>query len=75
MPKRFDHAALRKAREMRHRYQEEVAELAGCEDRYLRALENGEKSNPSFLLVYRLCEILDIPMTDLIQDEEELTSP
>lgn len=63
----FDNMALRAARKAKHLTQAELAEMADCEERYLRELETGRKDNPSFLLVYRLCDSLDIPLESLVK--------
>ena len=75
MLENFDHTVLRSARVMRSLRQAELAERVGCEERYLRALERGEKTNPSFLLVYRICAVLDIPMTALVKTTQETQTP
>ena len=62
----FDNTALRTARKAKKLTQADLAEMVGCEDRYLRGLESGKKKNPSFLLVSQICSCLDISMEQLL---------
>lgn len=64
----FNGAALRASRKEKGFTQEKLAEMVGCEVRYLRDLESGKKNNPSFLLVVRICSCLGIQERSLSMD-------
>lgn len=40
-------------------------------DRYIRALESGEKRNPSAVLLFRVSIVLEVPMEELMESEKE----
>ena len=54
--------------------QEELAEKAGISSRYLRALESGQKNNPSASLLCRLALALGVPMDALMVVSGEETA-
>ena len=54
--------------------QEELAEKAGISSRYLRALESGQKNNPSASLLCRLALALGVPMDALMDVSGEETA-
>ena len=61
------------ARIKRNMTQEELAEKAGISSRYLRALESGQKNNPSASLLCRLALALGVPMDALMDVSGEET--
>lgn len=50
--------------------QARIAEQANTSIRYIRALEHGEKCNPSFNLILRISDALDVPVTELVTTSE-----
>ena len=61
-------------RKMANMTQEELAEKAGISSRYLRALESGQKNNPSASLLCRLALALGVPMDALMDVSGEETA-
>lgn len=47
--------------------QDRLADAAGMSQRYLRAIELGENS-PSLTAIFQLCEALDVPPSELLDD-------
>ena len=71
----FNSRNFRAARKKRGLSQEMLAELADTSTRYVSALENGQKRNPSAILLFQFSDALGVPMEDLMesrkQDEQE----
>ena len=63
--------SIRKQRKQRKLSQEKLAEKADLGDRYIRALESGEKRNPSAVLLFRVSIVLEVPMEELMESEKE----
>lgn len=66
----FNREKLRKAREARGMSQELLAERVDASVRYIRALEQGEKSNPSAKMMFRISNALGTPMEDFLKEEK-----
>lgn len=62
----FSADKFHKVRTGRKVTQERLAEQAEMSARYIRALENGEKNNPSAAYLCRISLALDIPMDALM---------
>ncbi len=62
----FNGAALRKFRKKKNYSQEFLAEKSDCSPRYISALENGEKDNPSTTFLARCSAALDVPVEALM---------
>lgn len=75
MHAKFSADKFRRARTGKNLTQECLAEKAGCSVRYVRALENGRKSNPSASLLCRLSLALGVPMDALMDVSGEDISP
>lgn len=58
---RFNGTALRRFRKLHKLSQESLAELLDCSLRYISALENGQKDNPSASFLFRCGDVLDVP--------------
>lgn len=58
---------LRSYREVKRLSQEEVSFGAGIHRTYLSQIELGER-NPSFLVLVRICNTLDVVLEELIAD-------
>ena len=56
---------LRARRREKALTQEKLAEQSGLSDRYIRSLE-GEASQPSASVLYRISQALEVPMDDLM---------
>ena len=76
MTVRFQYERLQERRKEKCLTQEALAELCGCSPRYLRALEAGEKTNPSGTLIRMLVYVLELPVEELLilQQEEMIRS-
>lgn len=55
---------IREIRQTRNLSQEKCAELAGIDRTYISGLERG-KRNPSYLVLKRLCKVLEISAQEL----------
>lgn len=62
MEVRFNHEKFRRIRKEKHITQTRLAELSGTTDRYIRFMENGRKTNPSAILLYRASLVLEQPV-------------
>ena len=67
----FSGEKLRDARKRKDITQEELAEKSNTTDRYVRALESGQKDNPSAALLCQMSRALDVPMDALMDISEE----
>lgn len=67
----FDSRKFRAVRKERGLSQEMLAELADTSTRYVSALENGQKRNPSAILLFQFSDALGVPMEDLMKSQEK----
>lgn len=67
----FDDAKLREVREQRGMPQAELADRAGTSIRYVRALESGDKRNPSAKILFKMAIALKVPMETFMQAQPE----
>ena len=67
----FSGKRLRDARKLKKLSQADMADLSGTTVRYVRALERGERENPSAILVCRFSLVLDVDMGDLMEAHAE----
>lgn len=67
---RFDGKKLCDARKKKYT-QAVFAEKVDITIRYVRDLEHGVKDNPSAVLVYKMCKVLEVPMETLMVVQEE----
>ncbi len=58
---------LKRIRTRKGLTQTEVAERTGLTQAYIAELESGRKRNPSLLVLMRIAEALDVPVTALIK--------
>jgi len=72
---KFSAEKLRNARTEKNITQEKLAEQAGLSVRYLRALEDGDKYNPSASYLCRISLALSVPMDKLMDISGEDASP
>lgn len=63
----FNGKRLREERRSRGIPQAALAISTDSTIRYIRALESGEKSNPSAVLVCKICDVLELPMETFMQ--------
>lgn len=66
MTVKFNAERLKTVREQKHISQMRLAELCDSSDRYIRALELGNRENPSAALVYLLSRVLELTMEELM---------
>ena len=66
MTVKFNAERLKTVREQKHISQMRLAELCDSSDRYIRALELGNRENPSAALVYLLSHVLELTMEELM---------
>lgn len=57
--------SIKAAREARMMTQEKLAELIGVSTVYIPEIEN-KRSAPSFMLLYRICRLLNVSVDDVI---------
>ncbi|RKJ42263.1 XRE family transcriptional regulator [Acutalibacter sp. 1XD8-33] len=57
---------MRKFRKLQNISQEALAEKTGCSPRYISALENGQKDNPSAAFLFQCSAALDVPVEALM---------
>jgi transcriptional regulator with XRE-family HTH domain len=60
---------IKSARLKRNLTQKQLSELSGLSQAYINELENRRKVNPSIIVLDKLAAGLDIPITDLLEDE------
>ena len=58
-------ARIRALRQAKGLSQEELADQAGCHRTYVGMLERGQ-SNPSLAILFRVAEVLDVGIVDLL---------
>lgn len=63
--------ALRELRKRKGLTQEALALEAGAERTYVSLIERG-KNSPSVRMLYRLCEVLETPPSELLAHADEL---
>lgn len=68
---RFNAIRLKTERTKQKISQRTLAEKAETSERYIRDLEKGNKSNPSSILLCRICQSLKVSMDDLMSVTEE----
>lgn len=66
MQAKLNAGKLKALRMERRLTQEMLAEQTDTTDRYIRALEQGCKDNPSASLLYRMSRVLEVPMEELM---------
>ncbi len=71
MRDKFSGQALQSIRQEKRITQAFIAEFADTTIRYIRALERGEKTNPSAALVFRISEVLEVPVEMLMVSSDE----
>lgn len=67
----FDGAKLREVRKDRGKTQAMLAVKMGTSIRHVRALETGEKTNPSACLLCKVVVALDVPMETFMRIQPE----
>lgn len=67
----FDGAKLREVRKDRGKTQAMLAVKMGTSIRHVRALETGEKTNPSACLLCKVTVALDVPMETFMRIQPE----
>jgi putative transcriptional regulator len=50
----------------------QLAKKTGLSQAYINELENGRKSNPSFFVLAKLANALEIPAADLFTDDQKV---
>lgn len=65
--------AVREARRLNGLSQEELAHASGLHPTYVSGIERGHR-NPSWTSVGRLCEALEMPLSELARLSERLAS-
>lgn len=68
---KFNADRLKEVREQKNISQMRLAELCDSSDRYIRALELGNRENPSAVLVCLLSYVLDLTMEELMIIKQE----
>ena len=66
MQAKLNAGKLKALRMERRLTQEMLAEQTDTTDRYIRALVQGCKDNPSASLLYRMSRVLEVPMEELM---------
>jgi len=61
---------LRIAREHREMSKNELAKQSGLSQPYITALENGDRKEPSFVVVEKLCKALNAPLKYFADDDQ-----
>ncbi len=62
----FNYGRFKELRKKKKFSQSRLAELSGTTDRYIRFLEKGKKTNPSAIVLYKVCKVLGNTVEDFM---------